>query len=182
MLAFDYQLTKEDIRDMNGYLAIHDKKIQQKAVSLSVAFAILLSVITLLIMGIKTASLFVILIEALLVFLIFPKIYWRVVFSRISKKIDENTDLINFHRIHVEMTDSIAVKSDETSFKITSDDIITYDFTKTICMIFYRDAKGKNNTLIIPVSTIGDNLQETVSMLGRMASNVNQSADSKEHQ
>lgn len=178
MLTFDYQLSKENIRDMNGYLAIHDKNIQQKSLTLSIAFAVLFIIVTLLITGLTYLGLGLSVAEVILSLIFFPKIYWQVVFKRISNKIDENTNIINFHPIHVEIGDEIAVKSDGASFKIKKDEIMTYDFTKETCLIFYHDQK-KNNTLIIPVAVIGDKLSELNTKLGEMIADANKSTDSE---
>lgn len=175
MYTFEYKLEYANIRDMNYYVALHDKKIQMKCLSLAISIACMISLVLAIVLGIRllTLVLAVCVFVASLVF--FPKIYWKTIFNRIDQKLQEAKGLIRYNSIKVAFnTIGIEVTDDKKEYCIEYENISAYDFTKNNCLLFYNDSDTKRqNSLIIPVSCMSNDIQGVCSVLKERVVGVN---------
>ena len=157
MFKYNYKLNLDNYIDLNYYLAIHDIKIQQKVVPLINSITTLLVIVEALIMGISMSLLFVAIVTFIIVFVLFPKIYWKIIFNRVKSTIDQKK--VNFKETNIIFNEKISIKSDGNIIEIEYIDIKKIDFTKANCLLFYTN-QNKTNSIIIPNSTIGDELEK----------------------
>ncbi|MEG0367966.1 MAG: hypothetical protein RR585_14085 [Coprobacillus sp.] len=157
MYKFNYKLGTENLSEMNCYLAIHDLNIQKKMISLMISIAIMALIVLFFIFNLSIPTLIGMVITAILELLIFPKIYWKIVFSRIEKTLSFRN--IEFKDTTIEFNDKVSIDDQINKIAIEYSNIINMDFTKHNCLIFYT-YDDKSNTLIIPNDVIGEKLEE----------------------
>ena len=163
MYSFTFKLTEQAIKESHYYLALYDNKIRKQSLTLSFSLAALLSGIFVIILGFNINSLLWSLACIVISILVFPKIYWKVIFERIDRKI-ENTSFI-YEEMKVVFDKAIKVIKGNKIVSIPYENVIKIDYTKNTCLIFYHENE-KTNTLVIPNDILGDkitNIYELVS-------------------
>lgn len=157
MFNYNYKLDVENYIDLNYYLAIHDSKIQKKVVPLMVSIATLLIIAVALVTGVSMILLYASIIIFLIVAFVFPKLYWKIIFKRIKNTIDQKK--VSFRETEIYFNEDISIKTADGEINVEYKDLIKIDFTKANCLLFYVN-QNKTNSIIIPNSTIGNQLEE----------------------
>lgn len=162
MYKFDYQLDIENIRELNDYLALHDKSIQKKMISLIISIMIIVLIVTILLFKLSFTSIVIMIIAFVLTILFLPKIYWKTIFDRIEKVTKEND--LKFSHTEIQFGDEITIEQDNKKLILDYQDIQYIDFTKSNCMLFCKinDAVSK---VIIPLDTIGNHIESFTTFL-----------------
>ena len=161
---------------MNCYVALHDKKIQSKCLSLAISISCIISLLLAIILGFHLLTLIFAVCIFAAVLIIFPKVYWKTIFNRVDQKLQEAKGFIHYNQIKVTFdTIGIEVTDNQIEYLIPFKEISAYDFTKNNCLVFYRNSKNeKQNSLIIPVSCMGDDIQGVCSILKERILNINE--------
>lgn len=147
MKALEYQLNNENYKELNSYRAMHDKAVRKKLVSLMVSICVAVVGILLILLKINLKSILFSIVGCLIVILFFPKLFWKISFSRIDRIVDASKTI--YPKMKVKINDEINVDDGENRIKIYFRDIVKIDFTKNNCMVFYN-SENKTNALIIP--------------------------------
>lgn len=148
MIRLHYQLNQENLKELNCYLALHDKSMQKKLLALILSICIFLIVLCCIIFRFSKYMLILSFVGIVLVVLLLPRIYWNMVFKRMDHFV-ENTK-IDYNRIDVRIDEKIHIQEGNVRRLILFEDIVNYDYTKNNCILFYKD-KTQINTLVIPV-------------------------------
>ncbi len=150
-MELKYNLDKALLQEYYGYLAVHDAKIQKKMVTLMVGIASITIILCLILFDLSMISLIAVLICLVLLFFIFPKLYWKMVLDKANEKVNKLT--LDYKEMNVELDKlGFFVKPDT---KILFKEVMNVGFTKNCCLVFYRHQEVVN-TLIIPVSAVED--------------------------
>lgn len=168
MFEFVFRLDRENAEELNEYLALHDAKVQKKMLTLSIAVAAFLVAASLLIFKLTSTGAIAAIVCVLLTMLLFPKLYWRVVFSRIEKLISSRD--IKFTDTQIHFSDKMYITDGGKSSSVELHDIMAFDFTKNNCLIFYKKG-GARNTVVIPNKIIGDQIAEFCTYLKEVTNN-----------
>ena len=150
MIRLRYRLNQENFKELNSYLALHDRKTQKKL--LLIVFSLIVFVIGLsyLIFRLSTVTILVSVAGILFVVFLIPKIYWSMVFKR-GDHFVENTKVI-YNDIEAEIDENIRIKEKNNRIVIEFDDIVNFDYTKNNCILFYK-SEGRIDTLILPITS-----------------------------
>lgn len=147
MKTYEYRLNNENYKELNSYMAAHDKSVYKKLLSLIISLSVISVILTFLFLQINRNSIVISIILVILIVFIFPRIFWRIVFKRIDKIVDSNKLLYSKVRLYID--DFIRVEDDKNKIRIDYKNIEKIDFTKNNCIIFYH-FDNKLTSLIIP--------------------------------
>lgn len=164
MIDIEYRLTSENFKELNSYMALHDRKIQKKLLFLIVSLCIFCICLMLIIFKLSLITLLGMAICCAIVIKLFPNFFWKIEFKRLDQLVDNSK--IKYSKMKVQITSKILVKSNK-EIVILFSDIEKIDFTKHNCMIFYKD-KQKTNVLIIPIEVLNE---EKISQIYKLVRN-----------
>lgn len=150
MIHLHYRLGQENLKELNSYLAFHDKKMQKRLLIILGSLSVFIIVLGYLIFRFSIPMLVWSAVGIALEVLCLPKFYWNMVFKRVDHFV-ETTD-VEYSEMDVEIDENIQVKEKRGRLEISFEDIVNFDYTKNNCILFYRD-KNRINTLILPVSS-----------------------------
>lgn len=151
MFNFNYTLKKEHLQECNSFLALHDAKVQKKMITLMIGLLSIIAAITLIMFNLSLLSGIIIVVSAVLILLGFPKLYWKIVFNRISKSVERAP--LDFKPIHLEFQDEIKIVQGKDGCIIPYTSIQNQAYTKNCLLLFY-EANSRLNTLILPMNEI----------------------------
>lgn len=162
MRQYEYRLNKEHLKEANQFTALHDRSLQKKLISLSVAIAVLLAAALLGLGGVQPWTIALSIVCALLVFALFPRLYWQIVFHRVDAAI-ENKE-IRFPDVRVCFDKELTIHQEGSIQHIAYEDVKAVQFTRMDCLLYYK-AKDRLHTLILPNETIGEELEQFIAFL-----------------
>lgn len=168
MVSFNYQCSYDDYIEYNFYLAVHDKSMQKRLLYFIVGFWATVVLVKVVYFP-AIEALYVVIGVCLVYLLLLPKIYWAVVLKRI--RIETKKVAVHYPEVQITITDQIVIVEDQKSRTIEFNDIVTIDWTKKECFIFYTHNE-KKQTVIIPLRFI-TNLEEFALSLTRGTLNEN---------
>lgn len=167
MIRLHYRLNQENFKELNSYLALHDKKMQNKLRTIIFSLILFIIVLSYLIFRFSAYTIFLSVIGIFLIVRFIPRIYWNMVFKRVDHFV-ENTK-VTYSDIYAEIDRDILLKEKNSHFVITFDKIVNFDYTKNNCILFYQD-NGKINTLLLPIKAFSmEQLKEFHSKLTEKA-------------
>ncbi len=153
MIHLHYQLNEDNFKELNCYLALHDKSMQKKLLAMIISVSVFVIVLCYIIFKFSLYTLIISFIGIILSVFVLPRIYWNMVFQRMNHFVD-NTK-VRYNEVDVYIENTIRIKEKESCYEILFEDIINFDYTKNICIIFYKD-KMQTNTLVLPVNAFSE--------------------------
>lgn len=148
MIRLRYRLNQENFKELNSYLAVHDKKMQKKLMLIIFSLIVFVIALNYLIFHLSTNTILLSAVGILLVVFLMPRIYWSMVFKRVDHFV-ESTE-VTYHDIEAEIEENIRIKEKNSRIVIEFDEIVNFDYTKHNCILFY-ESKGRIDTLIFPI-------------------------------
>lgn len=148
MIRLHYRLVPENFKQLNCYLALHDRKLQKRLFIIICSLEAFVIVLSYIIFRLSFYTIIASGAGLVLLALFMPRAYWDMVFKRADHFVD-NTDIV-YSDIEAEIGDSIRVREKGHVSEITFEDIVNFGYTKDDCILFYREGE-KINTLILPV-------------------------------
>lgn len=149
MIRLHYRLNQENFKELNSYLALHDKKVQKKLMFIIFSLIVFVIVLSYIIFRFSTVTIWASGVGILFIVLLIPRVYWSMVFKRGDHFVESTR--VTYNDMEAEIGERIQIKEKNSRIVIEFDDIVNFDYTKNNCMLFY-ESKGKINTLILPVN------------------------------
>lgn len=156
-MKLEYQLSYENILEYQSIMAFQDEKIQRKCLTLMISLAILVISSSLLILGLHLSALVPIGIGLVIIFVLFPKLYWRMVMKRIEKVLMKK--FIQYDSVQLQIDKELRVFSLENEQIINFNQIIDIQYTKNNYILIYN-CNDKRNALIIPINALDNGYQD----------------------
>ena len=153
MIRLHYRLNQENFKELNSYLALNDKKMQKKLLTIICSSIVFVIVLCYIIFQLPIYTLLMSVAGIVFIVVFMPKIYWNMVFHRADHFV-ENTK-IEYNEIRAEISDRILIQEKNTRITILFEDIVKFDYTRNNCILFYKDNE-KINTLILPVNSFSE--------------------------
>lgn len=153
MIRLHYRLEQENFKELNSYLALHDKAMQKRLRTITFSLMVFVIVLSYLIFRFSAYTIFMSIAGIFLIVCLTPRIYWNMVFKRADHFV-ENAK-VTYSDMDVEIGESIQIKEHNRRIVIAFDQIVNFDYTKNNCIVFYRD-NGKVNTLLLPVNSFSE--------------------------
>lgn len=147
-MKIKYQLNRDSINEFYQHQALMDKSIHNKMVTLLIAIIVMLTLVVFLLFKVNTYTIFAAVSFALLMIVVFPKIYWRIIQDRISKKIQQFP--LSYNEIILELINNVLyVSNNNKQFKLRQQDIKNSFITQNSTILYYQE-EAALNILVIP--------------------------------
>lgn len=158
MIHLRYRLNEENFKEMSSYMALHDKKMQGRLLTMIGSLIVFAVVLSCLIFRYSLRAVLFAAASVLLILCFMPRIYWNMVFRRVDHFVE--TSRADYGDVEVIIDENIHVREKGRRTLIPFSDIVNFDYTKHNCILFYRSGE-KINTLILPVESFReDQLKE----------------------
>lgn len=160
MFSVDYTLDIKAYQQYFSYRATHDKKIVRLCLTLIIALTMLFFCVMALINGLNWITIGATVIVAIILAMIFPKIYWKIQFKRIDMMVSKMD--LTYNPLKVTFKDKcIEVSEKGKTSVIENYDVQKLDFTHDYGYLFYKD-NDKPATLIFPINALSQDQLQTL--------------------